>query len=104
MKKTLTLSALCAVVTLATSCGGKSEADQVKDFALDFAAKVSQNQVDSIRALYADAAKIDFDDSFIYRQIEKPIGQRQIPEEPCLRSEAIKTFKKWENKQDKTPY
>ena len=59
MKKTLTLSALCAVVTLATSCGGKSEADQVKDFALDFAAKVSQNQVDSIRALYADAAKID---------------------------------------------
>ena len=33
MKKTLTLSALCAVVTLATSCGGKSEADQVKDFA-----------------------------------------------------------------------
>lgn len=59
MKKTLTLSALCAVVTLATSCGGKSEADQVKDFALDFATKVSQNQVDSIRALYADAAKID---------------------------------------------
>lgn len=52
----------------------------------------------------ADAAKIDFDDSFIYRQVEKPIGTRQIPEEPCLHDEAIKTFKKWENKQDKTPY
>lgn len=52
----------------------------------------------------ADAAKIDFDDSFIYRQVEKPIGTRQIPEEPYLHDEAIKTFEKWENKQDKTPY
>lgn len=53
------LSALCAVVMLATSCGGTSEAEQVKDFALDFATKVSKNQVDSVRAFYADAAKID---------------------------------------------
>ena len=60
MKKTLMLAALFAVGLLATSCGGgTSEADQVKDFALDFATKVSKNQVDSVRALYADAAKCD---------------------------------------------
>lgn len=29
MKKTLVLSALCAVVMLATSCGGTNEAEQV---------------------------------------------------------------------------
>ena len=60
MKKTLMLAALFAVGLLVTSCGGgTSEADQVKDFALDFATKVSKNQVDSVRAFYADAAKCD---------------------------------------------
>ena len=44
MKKTLMLAALFAVGLLVTSCGGgTSEADQVKDFALDFATKVSNN-------------------------------------------------------------
>lgn len=52
----------------------------------------------------ADAAKIDFDDSFIYRQIEKPIGTREIPEEQMMHEESIKTFEKWDNKEDKTPY
>lgn len=52
----------------------------------------------------ADAAKIDFDDSFIYRQIEKPIGTREIPEEQMMHEESIKTFEKWDNKKDKTPY
>ena len=54
------MTALLAVGMLATSCGGgTSEADQVKDFGIDFATKVSKNQVDSVRALYADAAKCD---------------------------------------------
>ncbi|MCQ2203118.1 MAG: nucleoside deaminase [Bacteroidales bacterium] len=52
----------------------------------------------------ADAAKIDFDDSFIYRQIEKPIGQRNIPEEQMLHEESIVTFNEWAAKDDKTPY
>lgn len=52
----------------------------------------------------ADAAKINFDDSFIYRQIEKPIGTRDIPEEQLMHEESIKTFEKWDNKKDKTPY
>lgn len=52
----------------------------------------------------ADAAKIDFDDSFIYRQIEKPIGSRAIPESQLLHSEALKSFEAWTNKEDKTKY
>lgn len=50
----------------------------------------------------ADAAEIDFDDSFIYRQIEKPIGGRAIPEVQCLHSESIDTFKKWAQTDKKT--
>ena len=52
----------------------------------------------------ADAAEIDFDDSFIYRQIEKPIGGRAIPEVQCLHSESIDTFKKWAQTDKKTKY
>ena len=52
----------------------------------------------------ADAAEIDFDDSFIYRQIEKPIGGRAIPEVQCLPSESIDTFKKWAQTDKKTKY
>ena len=52
----------------------------------------------------ADAAEIDFDDSFIYRQIEKPIGGRAIPEVQCLHSESIDPFKKWAQTDKKTKY
>ena len=52
----------------------------------------------------ADAARIDFDDSFIYRQIERPIGRRSIPEIQSMHPEAIKVFEKWAAKDDKTPY
>ncbi len=52
----------------------------------------------------ADAAKINFDDNFIYRQIEKPIGQRDIPEQQLLHNESIESFERWANKDDKTPY
>ena len=52
----------------------------------------------------ADAAEIDFDDSFIYRQLEKPIGTRTIPETQCLHDESIVTFKKWAETDEKTKY
>ena len=52
----------------------------------------------------ADAARNNFDDSFIYRQIEKPIGSREIPETQCQHKEALATFRKWDEKTDKTPY
>ena len=51
-----------------------------------------------------DAAAIDFDDSFIYQQIATPTHQRKIPQRQCLHDEAIKTFKTWAQKEDKTPY
>ncbi|MEM9328772.1 MAG: nucleoside deaminase [Bacteroidota bacterium] len=52
----------------------------------------------------ADAAAIDFDDSFIYREIELPMGERQIPFESLLRSEGQEVFRQWDEKQDKTEY
>lgn len=52
----------------------------------------------------SDAADINFDDSFIYTQIEKPIGSRLIPEKQCLHTEALTTFELWRAKDDKTPY
>ena len=47
---------LLAMVAVMASCSGNSE---VKQFAIDFADKVSKNQVDSIRAFYPDAEKMD---------------------------------------------
>ena len=52
----------------------------------------------------ADAAAIDFDDSFIYEQIATPMENRTIPCENFMREEAIKVFEKWDEKTDKTKY
>jgi len=51
-----------------------------------------------------DAAQIDFDDSFIYEQLEKPYEQRAIPMKNIMRDDAIKAFELWQNKQDKIKY
>lgn len=52
----------------------------------------------------ADAAAIDFDDSFIYRQLEKPAAERAIPQVELLRGEAQETFRAWAQKPDKKEY
>jgi guanine deaminase len=52
----------------------------------------------------ADAQKIGFDDSFIYRQIEQPHAQRTIPMIQVMRDEAWEGFRAWDEKSDKTPY
>jgi tRNA(Arg) A34 adenosine deaminase TadA len=52
----------------------------------------------------ADAAKIDFDDDLIYREVAKPISQRKIPMKQLLRADALKVFKEWQNKPDKIRY
>ena len=62
-----------------------------------------------IRCIYygnnrIDAADIDFDDNFIYEEIEKPINRRTVPFIPLLREETIESFRKWEAKTDKTRY
>ncbi len=51
-----------------------------------------------------DAAKIGFDDAFIYEQLALPYPSRQIPLERIMASEALEAFKEWENKSDKVRY
>lgn len=51
-----------------------------------------------------DAADVNFDDQFIYEEIEKPYEEREIPMQNLLRQKAITVFKEWEQKEDKTPY
>jgi tRNA(Arg) A34 adenosine deaminase TadA len=52
----------------------------------------------------ADASKIGFDDSFIYREIGQPHSQRKIPMIQMMREEALTAFRVWENKPDKIEY
>jgi guanine deaminase len=51
-----------------------------------------------------DAAKIDFDDDLIYREVPKPISKRLIPMKQLLRGEALEVFAEWKNKTDKIRY
>lgn len=52
----------------------------------------------------SDAAAIKFDDGFIYEEIGKKRGERFIKTEQIMRSEALKAFVDWKEKDDKTPY
>ncbi|MBO4447505.1 MAG: nucleoside deaminase [Bacteroidales bacterium] len=51
-----------------------------------------------------DAAKINFDDNFIYEELDKPMSERSIPIIPMLRDEALESFRLWDEKEDKTEY
>ena len=51
-----------------------------------------------------DAAEINFDDQFIYDEIDKEIDNREIDFVRILRNEAVKVFDKWADKNDKTVY
>jgi guanine deaminase len=51
-----------------------------------------------------DAADIGFDDSFIYREAEKPVSQREIPMIPLMREQALAAFQAWREKPDKILY
>jgi len=52
----------------------------------------------------ADAAAIEFDDSFIYDQLDLPYEKRAIKCDHFMRNEALEAFKKWATKTDKTRY
>jgi guanine deaminase len=52
----------------------------------------------------ADAAKIGFDDSLIYKEIRARVSKRRIPMIPLMRDEALEAFRAWENQKDKIPY
>jgi len=51
-----------------------------------------------------DAARIEFDDDLIYREVARPVGHRKIPMKQLLRPEALKVFAEWKNKADKIRY
>jgi tRNA(Arg) A34 adenosine deaminase TadA len=51
-----------------------------------------------------DAAKIGFDDDFIYQEIALDAKDRKKPSVVLLRDEALEAFKMWDEKTDKTEY
>jgi len=51
-----------------------------------------------------DAAKVDFDDHFIYDELEKDIEDRNIKFIRMMRKEAVSVFREWAEKTDKTDY
>ena len=60
------------------------------------------------RIVYAcskeDAASIQFDDDFIYREITLPVAERKIPTSQCGRDLGMEVFRFWEKKDDKIQY
>ena len=60
------------------------------------------------RVFYAntrkDAARIQFDDDLIYREVALPAGRRRLAMKQVLRREALKAFAEWSRKPDKVPY
>jgi guanine deaminase len=53
---------------------------------------------------HADAARIGFDDSFIYEQLRLAVFEREIPLVPFMREEALSAFEEWEKKTDRVHY
>ncbi len=51
-----------------------------------------------------DAAKIGFDDDFIYEELPLKPSERQKPSEILMREEALEAFRMWQEKEDKTEY
>ncbi len=51
-----------------------------------------------------DAAKIGFDDSYIYNELKLDIAERGIPLNNFSREEAMMVFDEWERKENKTKY
>ena len=52
----------------------------------------------------ADASRIGFDDSMIYREIAQPLTQRTIPMIQLMREESLAAFRAWETKSNKIVY
>jgi len=52
----------------------------------------------------ADASRVGFDDSFIYREIAQPHPQRGIPMIQMMREESLAAFRAWEEQSNKITY
>ena len=51
-----------------------------------------------------DAARIGFDDLFIYEELGRPPDSRRIPMIQMMRPDALTVFREWETKMDKIKY
>ena len=51
-----------------------------------------------------DAARIGFDDLFIYEELGRPVDSRRIPMVQKMRDDALTVFREWETKRDKVRY
>jgi len=51
-----------------------------------------------------DAAKIDFDDDFLYREVALPMRRRKLSMKQLLHKEALAAFAEWQRKPDKILY
>lgn len=51
-----------------------------------------------------DAAEIDFDDHFIYEELDKKMGERTIKFTQILQKDAQVVFNEWDSKVNKTEY
>ena len=61
------------------------------------------------RAIYfgncaADAARVGFDDSFLYEEVKKPLSERTIPIVRMLPEQAWESFAAWEKSSFKVDY
>ena len=60
------------------------------------------------RIVYActreDAASINFDDDFIYKEISTALDQRKIPTQQCGQEIGLEVFRLWSEKKDKIRY
>ena len=54
--------------------------------------------------LASDAAAIGFDDAHIYSEIKLALPDRRIPMIPLMRDSALRAFRAWQEKSDKTLY
>jgi guanine deaminase len=56
-------------------------------------------------ATVADSKKYgDFDDDFIYAQLNKPVSERAISEQSIMREEAVEVWKQYAERKDKVDY
>jgi len=55
-------------------------------------------------ATQQEASAAGFDDSFIYREIERPPSERSIPMIHVIDENATRPFEEWATKPDKTEY
>lgn len=51
-----------------------------------------------------DAAKIDFDDNFIYKELDRPKSKRKLEVKQMMRKQALFVFEEWWEKVDRVEY